>query len=169
MQLSAGNEARAVTKEGHVDRALRTRMVFHGAAVVLLGMLAGFPYAFVVTGDLPGSERAWRMAHLEGVLNGLLMLAVAGVGGRLALSAGQARVLFWALVVTGYGNVVAAVIGATFAVRGLAPGGSFSNTIVYTLFMVAIGGVFVALGLVALGARRRPPAPEHAEERRMRA
>ena len=148
-----------------MDRALRRTMVFHGAIVVLLGLLAGFPYAFVVMGRLQGSERAWRMAHLEGVLNGLLLLGVAGVGGRLVLSAGQARVLAWALVLTGYANVVAAIIGASFAVRGLAPGGSFSNTIVYTLFMAAVVGVFVALVLVAVGARR--PAPTH--ERRMQA
>jgi hypothetical protein len=143
-------------------------MVFHGAAVVLLGMLAGFPYALVVTGDLQGSERAWRMTHLEGVLNGLLLLAVAGVGNRLALSARQATILFWALVVTGYGNVVAAAIAAMLNVRGLAPGGSAGNTLVYLLFMVAVVGVLVALALVAVGARRRPPE-EQATEGRMRA
>jgi hypothetical protein len=152
-----------------MERALRRTMVFHGAIVVLLGMLAGFPYAFVVMGSLEGSERAWRMAHLEGVLNGLLLLAVAGVGGRLVLPARQGQVLAWALVVTGYANVVAAIIGATFAVRGLAPGGSFSNTIVYTLFMAAIAGVFVALGLVAAGARRRPSGTEQTHERRRHA
>ena len=107
------------------------------------------------------------MAHLEGVLNGLLLLAVAGVGGRLALSARQGTVLAWALIVTGYGNVVAATIGATFAVRGLAPGGSFSNTLVYTLFMVAVFGVLVALGLVVFGARGRRPLAEQTTERRI--
>jgi len=152
-----------------MDHALRKRIVFHGAVVVLLGMLAGFPYAFVVTGQLQGEERAWRMAHLEGVLNGLLMLAIAGIGGRLALSARQGTILAWALVVTGYGNVVAAVIAATFAVRGLAPGGSFSNTVVYTLFMAAIAGVLVALGLVAFGARRGTDVAQPPIERRMRA
>jgi hypothetical protein len=138
-----------------MDRTLRTRLVFHGTAVVLLGMAVGFPYALVVTGDIVSSERAWRMAHLEGVLNGLLMLAIAGIGGRLALSARQGQVLLWALVVTGYGNVVAATIGAVFAVRGLVPGGSFSNTLVYLLFLVAVVAVLVALGLVLHGARRR--------------
>jgi len=151
-----------------MDRSLRRRMVFHGAVVVLLGMLAGFPYAFVVTGDMGGSERAWRMAHLEGVLNGLLLLAVAGVGGRLALSAREGTVLMWALVLTGYGNVVASIVGAVFAVRGLAPGGPVSNMFVYVVFLVAVIGVFVALGLLALGARR-PIAREQPIERRMRA
>ena len=37
---------------------LRARMVFHGAVVVMLGLLAGFPHAFVLTGQIAGEERA---------------------------------------------------------------------------------------------------------------
>ncbi len=142
-----------------MEHRLRMKMVFHGAMVVLLGLLAGFPYALVVTGDLQGSERAWRMAHLEGVLNGLVLLAVAGVADGIVLSGGQARLLAGALAVTGYANVVAAILGASFSVRGLAPGGSIVNTLVYALFMVGVVAVFLGTGLVALGARRPRQEP----------
>ena len=137
---------------------MRTRpetMIFHGAVVVLLGLLAGFPYALVVTGTLASSERAWRMAHLEGVLNGLLVIAIAAVWDRLALAGRKRDVLVWSLVLMAYGNVVASAIGATFAVRGLEPGGPLSNTFVYGLFMAAVVGVVVGLGLVAEGAWKR--------------
>ena len=130
-------------------------MIFHGAVVILLGLLAGFPYALVVTGSLAGSERAWRMAHLEGVLNGLLVIVVAAVWDRLALDGWKRDVLAWSLVLIAYGNVVASVIGATFAVRGLEPGGSPSNTLVYLLFMMAVVGIVVGIGLVAEGAWKR--------------
>ena len=130
-------------------------MIFHGAVVILLGLLAGFPYALVVTGSLAGSERAWRMAHLEGVLNGLLVIVVAAVWDRLALDGWKRDVLAWSLVLMAYGNVVASVIGATFAVRGLEPGGSPSNTLVYLLFMMAVVGIVVGIGLVAEGAWKR--------------
>ena len=136
-----------------MERGLPERLVAHGAGVILAGMLVGFAYALVVTGDLAGSERAWRMAHLEGVLNGLLLLAVAGVADRLALSGRAVTILAWSLIVTAWGNVVAAVIGATLGVRGLAPGGSPGNTLVYMLFMIAVVGVLVALVLVVIGAR----------------
>jgi CDP-diglyceride synthetase len=137
---------------------MRTRpetMIFHGAVVILLGLLAGFPYALVVTGTLASSERAWRMAHLEGVLNGLVVIVVAAVWDRLALEGRKRDVLVWALVLMAYGNVVASAIGATFGVRGLAPGDSFSNTLVYLLFMAAVVGVVVGLALVAEGAWKR--------------
>jgi len=130
-------------------------MIFHGAVVILLGLLAGFPYALVVTGSLAGSERAWRMAHLEGVLNGLLVIVVAAVWDRLALDGWKRDVLAWSLVLMAYGNVVASVIGATFAVRGLEPSGSPSNTLVYLLFMMAVVGIVVGIGLVAEGAWKR--------------
>jgi len=136
-------------------RARPETMIFHGAVVILLGLLAGFPYALVVTGSLAGSERAWRMAHLEGVLNGLLVIVVAAVWDRLALDGWKRDVLAWSLVLIAYGNVVASVIGATFAVRGLEPGGSPSNTLVYLLFMMAVVGIVVGIGLVAEGAWKR--------------
>ena len=37
-----------------MDTRLRARLVFHGAVVVMLGLLAGFPHAFVLTGQIAG-------------------------------------------------------------------------------------------------------------------
>jgi hypothetical protein len=39
--------------------------------------------------------------------------------------------------------------------RGLEPGGNLANMTVYLLFMVALVAVFVVVGAVATGARRR--------------
>jgi len=132
---------------------LRKKLIFHGAIVILLGLLAGFPFAMVLLGSMHGEVRAWRMAHLEGVLNGLLVIAVAGIGRRLELDERQQRLLAWSLIVMAYGNVVASTIGATFGVRGLSPQGPAVNLLVYVLFMVAVVAIFVAMGLVAWGAR----------------
>jgi hypothetical protein len=137
-----------------VANPLDRRMIFHAAVVIVLGLLAGFPYAFVVLGNMAGSERAWRMAHLEGVLNGLVTLVVAAILPRLTLTRGQQAVLAWSFIAMAYGNVVASILAASTNVRGLTLGGSLANTIVYLLFMMAVAGVFVGVGLVAYGARR---------------
>jgi len=83
-------------------RQAQKRLVLHGSMSFLLGLLAGLPYTVVIfrdygkdwslseknwlandlvgkaiTGLFPvvtGTERAWRMAHLEGVLNGTLII-----------------------------------------------------------------------------------------------
>ena len=136
-----------------MDARLRARMIFHGAVVVMLGLLAGFPHAFVLTGQLVGEERAWRMAHLEGLLNGMLVMIAAMVAGSLVLSARQWTWLFWSLVVAAYGNVIASVLGASVGVRGLSTTGPPANLAMNLLFWVAIGGILVGVALLIVGAR----------------
>jgi len=131
----------------------RLQMILHGTGVLLLGLLAGIPYALVVTGQMAGEERAWRMAHAEGIQNGMLVLAVAGAGGLLALSERGSRLCAWSLIAAAYGNVVASVIGASTGNRGLALAPPLANVVVYSLFIVAIVGVLTGLVIVARGAR----------------
>ena len=133
---------------------LRASLVAHGVVVIILGLLAGFPFALVITGDLQGDLRAWRVAHLEGVLNGLVLVGVGAAGGHITLTPSQARWLWGGLLVAGYGNVVAATIAAACGVRGLAATPPLSNLIVFFLFTAAIVGVFVGLYLAARGAFR---------------
>jgi hypothetical protein len=136
-----------------MEKKLRASLIFHGAIVILLGMLAGFPYALVVLGTMEGELRAWRMAHLEGVLNGLLCIGAGSVIGVMALGDGQRRLLAWAFIAMAYCNVIASIVGAVTGQRGLELAAPISNTVVFLLFMIAIVGVFVGLGLLAYGAR----------------
>jgi len=135
-----------------VDDRLRSTLALHGLIVILSGLLVGFPYAMAISGDLGGEVRAWRMAHLEGILNGLLMLAVAAAGRLLVLGPRQTRALVVGLLVAGYGNVVASVLGAATGVRGLSATGPVANFVVFVLFTAAIVGVGVGLVLAIQGA-----------------
>jgi len=137
-----------------MSRRARANLTLHGIIVIALGLLAGFPYALAISGDIGGEPRAWSMAHLEGVLNGLVLLGVGAAGSAIELAERQTRVLVASLLVAGYGNVVAAAIGATFGVRGLEAAGPPANLLVFALFTAAIVGVFVGLGLAAFGAFR---------------
>lgn len=137
-----------------------SNLIFHGALVFLVGMAAGFPYAFAVLESLAedaalgaaGAVRGWRMAHLEGILNGVLLIAVGGAGRTIKLSARLERVLVYGLIITAWGNMIASVVGPIYGVRGLEPGQSGPNMLMYTLFMVAVLTVVVSLSLVARGA-----------------
>src|SRR5207249_3400479 len=77
---------------------LRALLVANGALVFMVGLVAGFPFTFVILGKivlwplpgalgvhLPGDVRGWRMAHLEGILNGLTLIAVAAAAPCLTL------------------------------------------------------------------------------------
>jgi hypothetical protein len=130
---------------------MRARLVVHGALVTLFGLLAGFPHALVITGQLAGEERAWRMAHLEGLLNGLLCLAAAGVWDVLVLSMRERSALLIALIGAAWGNVIGATLAASFGVRGLAPAGPAMNLVVYTVFTAGVVAVLVAVALLVRG------------------
>ncbi len=147
---------------------LQSLMVANGALVFLVGMLAGFPFTFLVLGKvvlwpipgalewtMPGDVRGWRMAHLEGILNGLTLIGVAAVAPRLSLGERAHAVVAWGLIVTAWGNVVASVIGPIWGGRGLAFGEGAANSIMYLLFVLAVVTVMIAMWLVFRGAMRR--------------
>ncbi len=137
-----------------MDPKLRARIVLHGVIVIALGLLAGIPYASAIASGQAEPLRAWRMAHLEGVLNGLVAIALAAAGGVLVLNPRQQRLLAVSVVGMAYGNVVASILGAATGNRGLSPGGPPVNTAVYLLFVASILGIVVALVLAGIGARR---------------
>ncbi|GBG31760.1 Hypothetical Protein FCC1311_079852 [Hondaea fermentalgiana] len=154
------------------------RTVYHGAANFAIGLLAGIPYTLVVFRDhatewapsvqesieksglmalarkSTGTERAWKMAHLEGLLNGMSMLLVASIMPVLrSLSAKELRELTVTMMLTGYGNSVAAALCAQMSVRGLASGGSVANRVANAGFTVAVVTIVRALFLIMKGTR----------------
>jgi hypothetical protein len=137
--------------------------VAHGALLFLSGLLAGFPFAFEILGaielwpikiefDMPGDYRGWPMAHLEGLFNGLLLIGIAAVGRGLVLSDRAAGLLVWGLLATGWCNVAAAWIGPFTETRGLNATGLDWNTLVFTLFSIAIVAIYPVMWLVFRGA-----------------
>lgn len=148
-----------------MNERLQTIMVANGAAVFLVGMAAGFPLAFELIGkialwpfpgsmewNVPGDVRGWRMAHLEGVLNGLTLIGVAAVGHRLTLSARAQAFVAWGLIVTSWGNMIASCLGPLVGGRGLEFTDGAGNRTVYLLFVLAIIAVIAAMALVLKGA-----------------
>ncbi|MGX1197455.1 hypothetical protein [Parvibaculum sp. MBR-TMA-1.3b-4.2] len=135
-------------------------LIANGALVLLAGFAVGFPYGMVVGQSLdpsvpqaiPGTIRAWRMAHMEGVLNGMLMIAAAAAATKLSLSAAGEKVVFWGLVVSGWTNIVASTLSALTGGRGTGLTGLDWNTLNFLLFAAGIiGAVAAAIALVRAG------------------
>jgi hypothetical protein len=142
-----------------MNHRLRSLLVVHGALVFLVGMAAGIPFAMVLLAGadsppVPGDVRGWRMAHLEGVLNGFMLFVVAGIGRDVVLTQRTQAILFWSLLVTAWGNIIASIIGPIFGARGLAFGVGSANNLMYVLFMAAVFAVIVAMLVTVRGAWR---------------
>jgi len=145
-----------------MDKRMLGLLIANGALVLLAGFAAGFPYASAVAAALDPSApagaaealRAWHMAHLEGVLNGLLILAAAAAGAQLALSPTAQRIVFWGLVAAGWTNVAASSISAITGGRGMAPTGLDWNTLDFALFMIGVAGAVAAMIALAVAGLR---------------
>ena len=148
-----------------MDKRLTGLLIANGALVLLAGYISGWPFAAVVGAEvsgtvsaIPGTVVAWKMAHLEGVLNGMLMIAVAAAVTQLTLTARLQKVIFWGLIVAGWTNVVASNVSALTGGRGTGPTGFDWNTFDFLVFMAGIVGAFAAAIALAMAGWRMAKA-----------
>lgn len=136
------------------DRGFRS-IAISALLVILVGMFAGgLPLVAVVGHEAygqamhpPGDYRGWMMAHLEGLLNGFLMLAIAGATRLRPLSAGAERWLVISLLVAGWGNALASVLAPLLGVRGMVFDANAGNDVVAAMFTAALAGSIIAMAV----------------------
>lgn len=145
---------------------LRGLLIGHGALLIFTGGLIGFAFLFFLLGEIrlwpipgtieyqiPGTYDAWRMAHMEAIVNGALLWIAAAV---LPLIPFRARGLAW----TSYGLIVVAwtfVAGSMFDPlfpdsRGLAASDSLTNNLAFGIFYVGVVLVMVIMATIAYRA-----------------
>lgn len=90
-------------------------LLWHGVFLFLLGLLAG-----LATGAM-NNPRMGLSAHLEGVLNGLFLMALGLLWGRLRISARWLTVLFWSALYGAYMNWASTLAAAIFGTSRTTP------------------------------------------------
>ena len=138
-----------------MHKELRLFLVRHGAIVAVLGAFSGLAYTFVITGDLSGSLRAWHLAHLQGVLTGILLIAASSYITQVNLSQRGRLITAYSFVITGYCYSIGPIFGAVFGVRGIEPVMPVSNFIMYLSNLVASISIVVGLILTIYGASKK--------------
>lgn len=130
------------------------RLLFHGAAVLLVGLLAGIPYSTAITGGWgPDAVRAWQKAHLGIVAGGSMVVAVAGAGRYLTLGRRATGWLVGSLAVSAWAAVVGLGGGALLGVQGLVPTGPAANLVSFAGNTVLAVGSLIGVGLLVVGSR----------------
>jgi hypothetical protein len=125
----------------------------------LLHAIVLWPLPFDIPVTIPDDGRAWRMAHMEGITQGLLLMAF-GIGGQfMRLSPKQYLWLFWSSLVTAWLFTVPTIFNAIFGTRGLAFGGGpfkggMANDIISLPGWPPVTAVHIMLGLAAWGVWR---------------
>jgi hypothetical protein len=131
----------------------QVRLLFHGAMVLLGGMLSGLPLAVaIVDGWGPDAVRAWAVTHSSLVSAGILLIALGAAGDHLAVSARTAALFVQTMVGSTYVLCVGLVVSAATGMRGLTPGGTALNTVLHVANVVGVLGALIAGVLLVRGA-----------------
>lgn len=159
-------------KQMQLSERQRSLLVLNGIGLLLSSAASGWLYFFQLLGEIdlwpfvrhvdvqvPGESRAWNMAHLEGITNGVLLMAIAAVAPYLKLSKRQNSWLFYCSLIFAWLFTLPAIANAWFGTRGLAMGGgrfgaSLANDVIFMFGWPAMIAVHIAFPLLAFGAWR---------------
>lgn len=137
-----------------MNEILTRKMVFHAGMVIVLGMLSGIPLSMSLLGTLDTLVSDWKISHMEGLINGLLMLAIAGAGQLLVLGRRQQGLLYYSIVFTGYSNAIYGWVRGFSGQAGMDFAPPVSNQIVALLGGLPVVTAFIAIGLMMYGATK---------------
>jgi (hydroxyamino)benzene mutase len=130
------------------------RVLWHGMFLFLIGLLTGFAEMHFV------NTRMALAAHLEGVMNGIFLLALGAAWNEVRLSPRSKAIAYWVALYGTYGNWVMTTLAATFGTAALSPitgaghsGLPWQETLVTPGFL-SVGITIIATALFVLWGLR---------------
>jgi hypothetical protein len=140
------------------DNQAARQIAFHAVIVLFLGMVSGFFWGMLMA-DATSSvsqQSAWRLAHIEGFANGVLMLLVALSYPLINPQGSAEKIIRIGIIITGYSNILASMYGGIFDARGLMPSADSTvhDLVVYFGFMPGVVAILVVLPTMAIALRR---------------
>lgn len=127
-------------------------LLFHGAVVFLVGLIAGLFYWVAILREDEDATARWRVAHAFLVIEGMFILLVGLSTPHLVLRDQMLALLVWTTVISGYAFVFAFVIGALRGLRGLTITPLGLNTMLFVGHSVGATGSFVTILILMMGA-----------------
>jgi len=144
-------------------KSMQRLLIGHGALLIFVGGVLGFGFLFFLIGkialwpipweleyQLPGTYDAWRMAHMEGITNGLFLWLAAALLPAFPFSLVGLKRIAWAAIAIGWSIVLASALDPLFPEsRGLEMGGSATNIAAFLLFYIGVPGVMILTAIIA--------------------
>jgi hydroxylaminobenzene mutase len=136
------------------------RLMWHGMCLFLLGLLTGFVETHFA------NMRMGLAAHLEGVMNGIFLLALGAAWPQVRLAPSASALAFWTTLYGSYVNWLATLVAAIFGTVALSPlTGSgraalpWQETLV-TAGLLSVGVAIVLAALLLLWGLRGKALPQ---------
>ena len=135
------------------------RLMWHGMFLFLLGLLTGFVETQFA------NPRMGLAAHLEGLMNGALLVVLGAIWAEVRLSASVKTTAFWMALYGAYANWFTTALAAVFGTAALSPitasGHSalpWQEALVTTGFATVGLTMVIATVLILFGVRRNAVA-----------
>jgi (hydroxyamino)benzene mutase len=132
------------------------RLMWHGMFLFLIGLFTGFAETHFV------NMRMGLAAHLEGVMNGTFLLALAAAWPEVRLSSSVKTATYWTTLYGTYGNWGMTTLAAVLGTAALSPitgaghsGPAWQETFVTVGFLTIGLAIVTASALVLWGLRAK--------------
>ena len=140
----------------------KRRLIWHGMLLFLLGLLTGF------VEQRFANVRMGLAAHLEGVMNGIFLVALGAAWIEVRLSPRGEAIAYWTALYGTYGNWFLTTLAAAFGTSSLSPiTGAAHSAQPWQESIVAFGFPTIGIAIVACsvlvlwGLRRGGPATRY--------
>lgn len=134
----------------------KRRLIWHGMFLFLLGLLTGFVEQKFI------NPRMGLAAHLEGVMNGIFLVALGAAWTEVRLTLRLRVAAYWGALYATYANWAATTMAAIFGTGALSPITAAGHSArpwqegVVTFGFMSVGVVLVASSILILLGLRRP-------------
>lgn len=135
-------------------KSVEARLCLHGALVMFAAFFSGLMIGLVAVGQVHGEVDNWKLAHMEALVNSILLLAVAGFIGKLDISEGRARVVSACLVIMAWCNTVFGLMRGFTGAMGYQFDDSLVNNITTAAGMLGVPLAVIAFSLILLAAMK---------------
>jgi hydroxylaminobenzene mutase len=133
----------------------KRQLLWHGILLFLLGLIVGF------IEQKFANPRMGLAAHLEGLMNGIFLIALGAIWTEIELSARLQATAYWSVLYGAYGNWVITTLAAVFGTAAMTPitaaghRGQPWQEHVITFGFASVGiAIVVAVTVILWGLRR---------------
>lgn len=134
-----------------MSNRIQSQLVFHGAIVLFVGLLAGLVLVAAEVGNW-STAHAWSVTHTSLVTGGTTFIVVGLALPRLLLGERSLSLLVRSVIASAYGFTFALLVGPAFGLRGFHPTGSALGWLVFVATLIGVAGVLLGIGLMIRGA-----------------
>ena len=143
-------------------------LVLNAALALVVTCFVGIPYGEArkeeagqeTWFDVAGTASQWRLAHAEGLMNAIVVIALAAALARITMSRRSETVVRWSLIALVWGNLIGAVTAALGSDDSFSTDLITDNPISMLFYSAAAVGAFVGFVEVARSAWREAQRPE---------